>query len=91
VNPDTYNQLLTTQQGEALSGATLVPFLGSNNNTPPKPNPVPYTQRGGSILAISGLLLLGGVIARSKNIDMPSQMLLGSSLILGGYGVARLT
>jgi len=90
VNPDTYNQLLTTQQGEALSGATRVPFLGSNH-IPSKANPIPYTQRGGSILAISGLLLLGGVIARSKNIDMPSQMLLGSSLILGGYGVARLT
>ena len=89
MDPSTYGNLLT-QQGEALQGAAMVPFLGSTTQVP-KPNPIPYTQRGGSIIAVSGLLILGGFFARSRNMNLPSQMMLGSGAIMAGYGVARLT
>lgn len=87
MDPSAYGNLLT-QQGEALQGAANVPFLGT---TPPKPNPVPYTQRGGSILAVSGLLVLGGFIARNRNMDLPSSMMYGTGALVAGYGIARLT
>lgn len=95
MNPETYNNLLT-QQGPALQGATMVPFLGAANlgtshDSPSFANPTPYTQRGGSIMAVSGLLVLGGFLARSRNMDLPSQIMMGTGAVIAGYGIARLT
>jgi hypothetical protein len=105
MDPSTYQNLLT-QQGEALQGASMVPFLGSSHcrcspgsckcglgaaNSPPKPNPIPYTQRGGSILAVAGLFLLGGFLARNRDMTLPSQMMYGTGAMAAGYGIARLT
>lgn len=87
MDPSAYDQLLT-QQGEALQGAAMVPYLGS---TTPKPNPTPYLQRGGSIMAVSGLLILGGFLARNRNMDLPSSMMYGTGALMAGYGIARLT
>jgi hypothetical protein len=92
MNPDIYNNLLT-QQGPALQGATMVPFLGaaSQGLSNTGKSPIPYTQRGGSIIVVSGLLILGGFLARSRNMDLPSNMMLGSGAIVAGYGIARIT
>ena len=95
MDPEIYNNLLT-QQSPALQGAAMVPFLGAANlgqssNSPVGANPTPYTQRGGSIMAVSGLLVLGGFLARSRNMDLPSQVMMGTGAVIAGYGIARLT
>lgn len=110
MDPSAYDQLLT-QQGSALQGASMVPYLGSSHCACPKgqcrcgslgasnatsfgttkTNPTPYLQRGGSIMAVSGLLILGGFFARTRDMTLPSQVMLGSGAIMAGYGVARLT
>jgi len=93
MDPTTYTKHMTGDTSN-LGAAANVPFLGnaqplgiSHNNT----TPTPFLQRGGAMMTVSGLLILGGLFAQTQGRGTVQKALLYPGLMVMGYGVARLT
>lgn len=91
MDPSAYTQHM--QGNTANFGAAAnVPYLGNTASLGMTHNsPTPFLQRGGAMLAVSGLLILGGLFAQTRGQDMVKNSLLYPGLMVMGYGVARLT
>ena len=89
MDPSAYTTHMQGNIPSTLSGAANVPFLGSTGDL--GKTPTPFLQRGGALLTVSGLLILGGLFAQSRDMDMVKNAMLFPGLMVMGYGVARLT
>lgn len=92
MDPTSYTKHMTGDTS-GLSGVANIPYLGNTASLGVAHNasPTPFLQRGGAMLTVSGLLILGGLLAQNRGQGVIKNALLYPGLMVMGYGVARLT